>query len=975
MSSVDAALNATRKYGKYDPSPAQAEAGNYKKKHIVFQGIPISIENPKGTIRRGIDHKGKPWAAKMLQDYGYIKRTLGKDGDQVDCFVGPNRRSNRVFVVDQLHHNANKFDEHKCLLGFDSEKQAMAAYRGSYGNTYDFRHQVGAVTEMSVDAFKEWLKGGGGKKPISPEVPQYKDGGVVTKVAKATAHYRVGTQTEHCGICTMFRSPSSCTAVEGKIRWMDNCDYFEKKSSKYQEGGAVDEGESWDPDAVVPPTPTVPPRFTDPIRMMAPPEATLPEPRLPGTDVTAYHPTWRERMAQTLIGDKPPSPEHEQFVRGLLGTTGLGEQASSLADVTPLGMGLGAQESFQRGDYTGAILNLLPGMATESAVGRAALAPVARAIESELAPTAVAKPGPEAVHYWSQNLADSLIKKHGTNVDAIENSLNQLRGMTNDRTATAILAKLPEDVQHELITRDLNRSQSEWGRAGWTVPPEPAPAIPPQPAFTHPEEAKDWMRSKGYAPEDWGYSDPENYVDLANELRSQGTATGVPPPRRLMTPQPSFREILHPEDAKDWLIEHGHEPRDMGFQDPESYVIKANELKQQEMGLAPRPDQRDRLAELETEAGQARQAPSHEVKPISKDDLEQLFDTYHANQVYDLSYGDLQAIRDKLSITPDTSRFQERDPALWNALHQRFDDFDREMERRTTWFEHPLDEPLLSLTSTTEPRPGPVPAGPWQSTYDPNSYGRFTSYYNQTLGRIFPNQEDFAKHFFGGMDTSKVRASIGVDTHAFSGTPSLRFEGDLYHPNGDKVGYVDREIVPEANFAYHSYFKPVPKYRSGEVAPQMLRNQIDTYKNMGVKRVGIFAALESGPYAWAKYGWIPTEEDWDNVRNNTIRRIEDGRLKISNERGKALVMSILRDPNPRSIWKLSDITAKDDYGNEIGRVALLGDQTRDAKNITFGPNNWSGGLNLQDPLSMERFDAYYKRQIEKAAEKKRRSGP
>lgn len=182
--SLSAALGIARRYANgggvnTDPSPAQKEAGNYKKKHIVFQGIPITIENPKGTIRSGLDHKGQPWSSRMTEDYGYIKRTEGHDGDQVDCFVGPNKRSNRVWVVDQLHHSAHRFDEHKCLLGFNTEKQAIGAYRKSYGTVYDIDHAMGAVTEMSVDAFKEWLKGGGGKKPISPDVPQYRDGGSV----------------------------------------------------------------------------------------------------------------------------------------------------------------------------------------------------------------------------------------------------------------------------------------------------------------------------------------------------------------------------------------------------------------------------------------------------------------------------------------------------------------------------------------------------------------------------------------------------------------------------------------------------------------------------------------------------------------------------------------------------------------------------------------------------------------------------
>src|SRR5512143_2908065 len=212
--SISAALTLAKKYSNggavdMNPSPAQREAGNYKKRHIEFQGIPITIENPKGTIRSGTNSNGKKWANRMAADYGYIKRTEGKDGDQVDAFVGPNKRSNKVFVIDQLHHSIVRFDEHKCLLGFNTEKQALTAYHSSYGRKYGAHHTVGAVTEMSIDAFKEWLKGGGGKKPISPEVPKYKRGGAA-KATKATANYRLGTQAEHCGICTMFRAPDSC---------------------------------------------------------------------------------------------------------------------------------------------------------------------------------------------------------------------------------------------------------------------------------------------------------------------------------------------------------------------------------------------------------------------------------------------------------------------------------------------------------------------------------------------------------------------------------------------------------------------------------------------------------------------------------------------------------------------------------------------------------------------------------------------
>ena len=58
---------------KSQPSTAQIEAGNYPKKHIRFQGLAISIENPKGSTRSGTDRGGKAWKTTMHHDYGYIR--------------------------------------------------------------------------------------------------------------------------------------------------------------------------------------------------------------------------------------------------------------------------------------------------------------------------------------------------------------------------------------------------------------------------------------------------------------------------------------------------------------------------------------------------------------------------------------------------------------------------------------------------------------------------------------------------------------------------------------------------------------------------------------------------------------------------------------------------------------------------------------------------------------------------------------
>ncbi|WP_330925031.1 LPD38 domain-containing protein [Candidatus Sororendozoicomonas aggregata] len=145
-----------------EPSDAQKEAGNYKKTHIKLQGLDLSLENLKGSTRSGTDPHGKPWSVKMRHDYGYIKGTEGADGDHVDVFVGDNPDSEKVFVVDQVNKDGS-FDEHKVMLGFDDRQSAVDGYKANYEKGWT----VGDVTELSTDAFKQWLKEGNTREPLA----------------------------------------------------------------------------------------------------------------------------------------------------------------------------------------------------------------------------------------------------------------------------------------------------------------------------------------------------------------------------------------------------------------------------------------------------------------------------------------------------------------------------------------------------------------------------------------------------------------------------------------------------------------------------------------------------------------------------------------------------------------------------------------------------------------------------------------
>ncbi|MEI4980973.1 LPD38 domain-containing protein [Aeromonas caviae] len=146
-----------------EPTEAQKEAGNYKKGHIKQQGLDIALENPKGSTRSGTAQDGKAWQSTMTHDYGYIKRTLGADGDHVDVFIGDKPDSETVYVVDQVDPITGKFDEHKVMMGFSDEQAAREGYLGNYEAGWK---GLGAIKAMPVESFKRWVKEGDTTKPV-----------------------------------------------------------------------------------------------------------------------------------------------------------------------------------------------------------------------------------------------------------------------------------------------------------------------------------------------------------------------------------------------------------------------------------------------------------------------------------------------------------------------------------------------------------------------------------------------------------------------------------------------------------------------------------------------------------------------------------------------------------------------------------------------------------------------------------------
>ena len=135
--------------------------------YMDFRGLPVHLENLRGSVRQGVDPNGKPWSVTMAHHYGEIESTEGADGDPLDVYVGPDVGSDVVVVVRQVDPDTRAFDEHKAMLGFASVNAALRAYRDQYTRPGFY----GGHATMTLGAFPEWIAKNANKAEAPTDEP------------------------------------------------------------------------------------------------------------------------------------------------------------------------------------------------------------------------------------------------------------------------------------------------------------------------------------------------------------------------------------------------------------------------------------------------------------------------------------------------------------------------------------------------------------------------------------------------------------------------------------------------------------------------------------------------------------------------------------------------------------------------------------------------------------------------------------
>ncbi|MDR1904383.1 MAG: hypothetical protein LBQ88_19130, partial [Treponema sp.] len=151
--SIMAALEFFRNRMAKETEKSLTWSGHELQGRTKIHGMDISIENKKGSTRSGTDKDGHEWNVKMNFAYGYIRGAVGKDKDFLDCYIGPDPESDRVFIVHQNDPVTGSYDEDKVMLGFENKEAAEKAYLSQY----DRPGFLGDIVEMGIEEFKDTI--------------------------------------------------------------------------------------------------------------------------------------------------------------------------------------------------------------------------------------------------------------------------------------------------------------------------------------------------------------------------------------------------------------------------------------------------------------------------------------------------------------------------------------------------------------------------------------------------------------------------------------------------------------------------------------------------------------------------------------------------------------------------------------------------------------------------------------------------
>lgn len=141
---------------------------------------------------------------------------------------------------------------------------------------------------------------------------------------------------------------------------------------------------------------------------------------------------------------------------------------------------------------------------------------------------------------------------------------------------------------------------------------------------------------------------------------------------------------------------------------------------------------------------------------------------------------------------------------------------------------------------------------------DPDELAAFEALWDEKIGE---SPAEFHKEFVGG-----IPCSMKINYNDYSG--EMTIEGQLKDDNDLNIGSYTRVIKFKQNSAYSDYFAIQHGQQKHNIGKKMLAANVAMYQKLGLDKLTVYANIDVGGYAWAKYGYVPTNHDWREISEN-----------------------------------------------------------------------------------------------------------
>lgn len=172
----------------------------------------------------------------------------------------------------------------------------------------------------------------------------------------------------------------------------------------------------------------------------------------------------------------------------------------------------------------------------------------------------------------------------------------------------------------------------------------------------------------------------------------------------------------------------------------------------------------------------------------------------------------------------------------------------------------------------------------------------------------------------------------------------FRLIGDLY-VDGNSVGQMERIFTPATHMVDHAYLGFDKDYRGGGRGARILANSVREWREAGILGITIRAGADNGGYTWARAGFLPTQDSWDECRGRLPLLAREARAegRITTATRDAIIR-LAGDPHPESLWDIADLPKK-------------------ASKPVLSQTQWNGTLIFDSEPMMKRLGGFIQRNV------------